>query len=52
MRLFSMCARRRRGELEGESGRDLVAQADDWMTEQRIKQPKRIAAMFAPGFSD
>ncbi len=52
MKLHAMCARRRRGELEGSTGRTLTQEADDWMDTQRIKDPRRMTAMFAPGFAD
>ncbi len=49
MALHAACARRRQGEvLGGEAGRGLVARADAWMTEQKIRNPERMAAMLAP----
>jgi hypothetical protein len=46
MRLHATCARRRRGELCGDS--ELVAACDTWMREQSIREPERAAAMFVP----
>ncbi|WP_437945274.1 protein kinase [Sorangium sp. So ce296] len=52
MALFAACARRRRGQLlGGEEGRALIEAADAWMAGQGIRNPARIAAIFAPGFS-
>ncbi len=51
LRLHAMAARLQRGELVGgESGAALVATATAWMEGQRIKAPKRMAALLAPGF--
>jgi len=33
-----------------ERGRQLVAEADVWMREQRIKNPEAMTRMLAPGF--
>jgi hypothetical protein len=50
MALHASVARRRRGELlGGDTGRSLVASADAWMSGQGIRNPKRMAAMLAPG---
>ena len=50
MRLYAAAARRRRGELSGgESGRALIASADEQMAAQDIVDPARIAAMLLPG---
>jgi len=50
MALHATVARRRKGELlGGETGRSLVAAADDWMTGEGIQNPERMAAMLAPG---
>ncbi|HET6878726.1 MAG TPA: AAA family ATPase [Pirellulales bacterium] len=49
--IYAAAARYRRGQLlGGEQGDALVQQATDWMREQRILRPERIAALFAPGF--
>jgi tetratricopeptide (TPR) repeat protein len=53
MYLYATVARRRRGELEGgPSGEALVAAADAWMAEQKIRAPRRMCALLAPGFPD
>jgi hypothetical protein len=53
MFLSGAVARRRRGELEGgASGHALVAAADAWMREQKIKMPRRMCSLMAPGFPD
>lgn len=49
MALFSAVAKRRRGELGGDEGRVLVAEADDWMRGEGIRNPQGMAAMLAPG---
>jgi serine/threonine protein kinase/tetratricopeptide (TPR) repeat protein len=51
MRLYAAAARRRMGEKLGdERGRELMAEADVWMAEQRIKNPEAMTRMLAPGF--
>jgi serine/threonine protein kinase/tetratricopeptide (TPR) repeat protein len=51
MRLYAAAARRRLGEkVGGERGQQLIAEADAWMTEQKIKKPDALARMLAPGF--
>jgi ATP/maltotriose-dependent transcriptional regulator MalT len=51
MRLYAAAARRRLGEkVGGERGQQLIAEADAWMTEQKIKKPDALAKMLAPGF--
>ncbi|WP_159396694.1 serine/threonine-protein kinase PknK [Sorangium cellulosum] len=51
MALFAACTRRRRGQLlGGEEGRALIQAADAWMAGRGIKNPARMAAIFAPGF--
>ncbi len=51
MRLYAAAARRRRGELTGgDAGQQQVAEADAWMLSQRIKNPKAMTGMLAPGF--
>jgi hypothetical protein len=51
MRLYAAAARHRLGNLlGGERGQQLVAEAEAWMTEQRIKNPAAMTRMLAPGF--
>jgi hypothetical protein len=53
MRLFAAAARRRLGQLiGGDQGKALVAEADRWMAAQGIRNPARMTAVYAPGFSD
>jgi serine/threonine protein kinase len=49
MELYAVATRRRLGEaVGGESGRNLIRQADAWMTAQTIKNPSRLAAILVP----
>ena len=51
MHLYGAASRRRLGELLGDDrGRQLISEADAWMTTQRIKNPERMARMLVPGF--
>ena len=51
MNLYAAATRRRLGEtLGGDRGRQLIDQADAWMTEQRIKAPELMTRMLVPGF--
>jgi serine/threonine protein kinase/tetratricopeptide (TPR) repeat protein len=51
MRLYAAAARRRLGEtVGGERGAQLIAEADAWMTAQKIKNPVAMTRMLAPGF--
>ncbi|MBC8031879.1 MAG: protein kinase [Pyrinomonadaceae bacterium] len=51
MQLYAAAARRRLGETTGgEKGSALVAQADSWMANQKIKKPDLMTRMLAPGF--
>jgi hypothetical protein len=53
MRLRAMAARRRLGQtLGGEHGRALMAEADDWMRSQEIKNPALMTRMLAPGWRE
>jgi serine/threonine protein kinase len=53
MGLFAAAARRRQGQiLGGEQGSSLIAQADGWMERQQIGNPRRMTAMYMPGFAD
>jgi serine/threonine protein kinase/tetratricopeptide (TPR) repeat protein len=50
MALFAAASRRQLGTLTGGAkGRDLVQQAEAWMSEQTIKNPARMSAMLVPG---
>ena len=52
MSLYAAAARRRLGEMiEGDRGRQLVAQTEEWMTKQQIKNPTRMMNLLAPGFA-
>jgi serine/threonine protein kinase len=49
MALYASAARRRAGELRGgEEGAALVQAADDWMTQEEIAYPERMASLLAP----
>ena len=49
MSLFAAASRRRLGEiLGGDEGRARVEQADSWMRQQTIRNPARMADVFAP----
>jgi hypothetical protein len=49
MRLYAAAARARRGGLPGRvTDRALVADAHAWMADQGIRNPARMAAMYAP----
>ena len=51
MGLYAAVARRRLGELRADAtGQQLVEESDRWMANQRIKNPRRLARMLAPGF--
>ena len=51
MSLYAAAARRRVGLVRGgESGRQLVAEADAWMQEQGIRKPDLMTRMLAPGW--
>ena len=53
MALYAAAARHRLGEIMGgASGRELISQADDWMSKQQIKNPAAVANLMAPGFSE
>ncbi len=53
MRLCAAAARRRRGQLlGGEEGRALIGSADAFFASQQVKEPARLAAVYAPGFPD
>jgi hypothetical protein len=51
MALYAAAARRRLGELlSGDEGRQLIADAEAWMTKQQIKNPAAVSNLMAPGF--
>ena len=51
MHLCAAATRRRLGVLlGGDAGRTLVAEADSWMMDQQIRNPQRMADLYAPGF--
>jgi len=51
MQLYAAAARRRLGEIEDREGSPrIIAEADAWMTSQRIKDPKSLTQMLTPGF--
>jgi len=53
MHLRAMAARRRLGQvLGGERGTELIANADDWMHNQGIKNPLLMTRMLAPGWPE
>jgi tetratricopeptide (TPR) repeat protein len=52
MHLHRAVAARRRGQLLGDEGAGVVADAEAWMATQRVKSPRRMCALFAPGFGD
>ncbi|MGO9462777.1 MAG: serine/threonine-protein kinase PknK [Isosphaeraceae bacterium] len=51
MALHAESARHSRGQIMGgPDGDDLLSQSESWMASQGIRNPARMAAMFAPGF--
>ncbi len=53
MRLRAMAARRRFGQLlGGDRGRELIAEADEWMHNQEIKNAALMTRMLAPGWPE
>jgi eukaryotic-like serine/threonine-protein kinase len=49
---FAAAARRHLGGLiGGDQGREFIERADAWMQSQAIRNPQRMAACLAPGFS-
>jgi hypothetical protein len=53
MGLYAVVSRRRLGQmLGGERGRELIAETDEWMAKEGIKNPTRMTRMLAPGWED
>jgi serine/threonine protein kinase/tetratricopeptide (TPR) repeat protein len=53
MHLRAMAARRRLGQvLGGDHGRELIAEADEWMRNQGIRNPLLMTKMLAPGWRE
>jgi eukaryotic-like serine/threonine-protein kinase len=53
MELYAQSTRRRLGEhLGGEAGRELVGRADSWMQDRGIRDPSRMASIYAPWLAD
>jgi serine/threonine protein kinase len=52
MGICAQAARRFLGKLlGGDEGKRLVAEADAWMANQKIRRPDRMAALLVPGFT-
>jgi eukaryotic-like serine/threonine-protein kinase len=53
MRLYAAAARMRLGEIMGgDTGSELIREADEWMNRQQIKNPAKVTNLMAPGFSE
>jgi hypothetical protein len=53
MALYATVARWRLGHIiGGGDGYALVTAANEWMQAQRVREPRRLAAVLAPGFAD
>jgi len=53
MGLYAAASRRRLGQVLGDDqGCVLIAEADEWMTNQRIRNPSRMTRTLAPGWVD
>jgi hypothetical protein len=51
MSLFAAATKRQLGELiAGEQGAQMIAEADGWMTTQKIQNPRAMSRMLASGF--
>ena len=51
MTLYATVARWRLGHLiGGGDGYALVTAANEWMRDQQVREPRRLAAVLAPGF--
>jgi eukaryotic-like serine/threonine-protein kinase len=52
MTLYAIVTSRRLGEMMGgDRGRELRAEAAEWMARQMIKNPEKVMNLMAPGFS-
>ena len=52
MKLYAAVAKRRLGEIiGGADGQSLTDEADQWMREQRIRDPAKFTRMLAPGIT-
>jgi hypothetical protein len=49
LRLLAAAALRRRGELQGRAGSNLVEAADAFMRSETVIRPDRMTGMFLPG---
>ena len=53
MRMHAAAAARRLGALlGGDEGRSLLAEADDWIAREQVRDPARMTAMLVPGWRD
>ncbi|MDB4965511.1 MAG: Serine/threonine-protein kinase PknA [Myxococcales bacterium] len=53
MSLYATVARWRLGHIvDGDNGYALVTAANEWMQAQNVREPRRLAAVLAPGFAD
>jgi hypothetical protein len=53
MALYATIARWRLGHvIGGGDGYALVTAANEWMQAQRVREPRRLAAVLTPGFAD
>ncbi|MCU1279309.1 MAG: hypothetical protein JWM53_2855, partial [bacterium] len=53
MSLYATVARLRLGHvIGGGDGYALVTAANEWMQAQQVREPRRLAAVLAPGFAD
>jgi hypothetical protein len=52
MKLYWAAAARRRGILLGNAGHQLLRDAETWMAEQGVRNPRCMTRMVAPGFVD
>jgi eukaryotic-like serine/threonine-protein kinase len=50
MLLYAAAAKRRRGELiDSDDGLNMIREADEWMSGQKIKNPERMTNILVPG---